>query len=1073
MVPELLAIQILERESNKIGDLFGRLMKDLFLALGYGQARLNIQKSGREIDLEALHRTEKRKVVAECKATEEAVGGDAINKFVGSLDAEKRKEKNLAVTGYFVSLSGFKETAIEQEKEAGGERVVLLNGARVVDELVKGNIVVSEQKAAERAGRCAADEDNTLHLDNGHELLAHEAGWIWLFYFSRSKKRTNYALIHADGEAIDSELAKKIMERYVSCVGDIRQLEYLAPRQRLEINEGEIAEVKERYYEYLESECGEITMEGLPADQEAGYKRLKLESIFVPLYLEEIERIQVEAKRPSGRYYRRHDGEKRIPVGKVMEGEHRLAILAGPGGGKTTMLKRIVIACTLPGRSGTIEDNIPSRNWVPFFIRCRQLGELVRSPVCNILNSIPERAEFGEKTLAFEYLVSRSLKNGGALVLIDGLDEISDESDRMNFVDQLRTFLATYPAANIIVTSRIAGFRIVAGALSECCRIYGISDFDDDDIRRLTLAWHKEVVGDKEAVRDEAEKLSENICNTDRVRLLAVNPLLVTTLLLVKRWVGQLPNKRSVLYGKAIEVLLMTWNVEGYEPIEQEEAIPQLAYVAFTMMQEGIQRISSRRLSEIIIYARKQIPEIFEYTKMSVSDFIKRVELRSSILVLSGYEVEMGTLYPVYEFRHLTFQEYLAARAIVEGYYADSNGTDTVMKIIKPYIGNENWQEVIPLVAVLLGRAVQPLAEYLIGLCRKMPVLELGPVKKKRGKEEFAPALILGQCIADEIQIQPGLLADGLRCVAKRIKEAQEISLPIYESKYGEKWYKTLLHELMVRGDGDEFLGLGSAIASISTSITRGGKKEYVDSSMASVVTKLLEDEAPEQRVAGALAVMHIAYEYGEAGDISKKSPNVSRSKELIGTFGDKLVPVLFSDLVQEHMSTCWALCWLGEKELWGPGNEPDVIARLAELWKDSRTDDVKYVASWAIASLPILSRGAVTLRTDGEALAEFVKCQLEDRSSLLRHNCQIAPFVLNYYMEKPLDDLKLSEEIIGHMEEGVTKVWGFEARNPVAMLEGMGEIGMRKLSEYKEKREDIEREAPKWRASKKSIRRK
>ena len=182
---------------------------------------------------------------------------------------------------------------------------------------------------------------------------------------------------------------------------------------------------------------------------------------------------------------------------------------------------------------------------------------------------------------------------------------------------------------------------------------------------------------------------------------------------------------------------------------------------------------------------------------------------------------------------------------------------------------------------------------------------------------------------------------------------------------------------------------------------------------------------------------------------------------------------LLFSDLVQEQMSACWALCWLGEKELWGPGNEPDVIARLAELWKDSRTDDVKYVASWAIASLPILSRGAVTLRTDGEALAEFVKCQLEDRSSLLRHNCQIAPFVLNYYMEKPLDDLKLSEEIIGHMEEGVTKVWGFEARNPVAMLERMGEIGMRKLSEYKEKREDIEREAPKWRASKKSIRRK
>lgn len=40
----------------------------------------------------------------------------------------------------------------------------------------------------------------------------------------------------------------------------------------------------------------------------------------------------------------------------------------------------------------------------------------------------------------------------------------------------------------------------------------------------------------------------------------------------------------------------MTWNVEGYEPINPEEAIPQLAFVAFNMMKDGVQRISSKRL---------------------------------------------------------------------------------------------------------------------------------------------------------------------------------------------------------------------------------------------------------------------------------------------------------------------------------------------------------------------------------------------------------------------------------------------------------------------------------------------
>src|SRR5712671_2125266 len=105
------AIRILEADANKRGDLFGRLMVDLFLALGYDEARLNVHKSGREIDLQATHRTEKRQVRAECKATHELIGGDLINKFIGALDAEKRQSRQHPIVGYFVSLAGFTETA--------------------------------------------------------------------------------------------------------------------------------------------------------------------------------------------------------------------------------------------------------------------------------------------------------------------------------------------------------------------------------------------------------------------------------------------------------------------------------------------------------------------------------------------------------------------------------------------------------------------------------------------------------------------------------------------------------------------------------------------------------------------------------------------------------------------------------------------------------------------------------------------------------------------------------------------------------------------------------------------------
>lgn len=108
-------IRILETAPNKRGDLFGRLMADLFVALGYEQPRLNIHKSGRELDLSADHRLEARGAIAECKATAELIGGSDLNKFVGAFDAECSEENPL--TGYFISLSGFTETAVEQERQ--------------------------------------------------------------------------------------------------------------------------------------------------------------------------------------------------------------------------------------------------------------------------------------------------------------------------------------------------------------------------------------------------------------------------------------------------------------------------------------------------------------------------------------------------------------------------------------------------------------------------------------------------------------------------------------------------------------------------------------------------------------------------------------------------------------------------------------------------------------------------------------------------------------------------------------------------------------------------------------------
>src|SRR4051794_7446696 len=116
-------IRVLAQDSNRRGYLFGRMMADLFVALGHEEPRLNVHKSGRELDLVAEHRLEPRRAIAECKPTAAPIGQAELNKFVGALDAEAPGEK--AVTAYFISLTGFTETALEQERARRTKLVTL------------------------------------------------------------------------------------------------------------------------------------------------------------------------------------------------------------------------------------------------------------------------------------------------------------------------------------------------------------------------------------------------------------------------------------------------------------------------------------------------------------------------------------------------------------------------------------------------------------------------------------------------------------------------------------------------------------------------------------------------------------------------------------------------------------------------------------------------------------------------------------------------------------------------------------------------------------------------------------
>lgn len=143
-----------------------------------------------------------------------------------------------------------------------------------------------------------------------------------------------------------------------------------------------------------------------------------------------------------------------------------------------------------------------------------------------------------------------------------------------------------------------------------------------------------------------------------------------------------------------IKLLLVTWNAAAHDKLDMDETEPQLAFVAYCMMEQGQQKITRDKLERYIIEARKELPEILDYTQVSPSKFIEQVEERSSLLIQLGYEEnDLGQMTASYEFSHLSFQEYLAAKAIVKQWLPNSRNMD-LLKALEPHMEEEHWREV-------------------------------------------------------------------------------------------------------------------------------------------------------------------------------------------------------------------------------------------------------------------------------------------------------------------------------------------------------------------------------------------
>jgi hypothetical protein len=354
------------------------------------------------------------------------------------------------------------------------------------------------------------------------------------------------------------------------------------------------------------------------------------------------------------------------------------------------------------------------------------------------------------------------------MFLFDGLDEIKDSPSRLAFINQVKLFADAHKKVNILMSSRLVGFKQITNNLFSDFYRWLILPLNKNEIEHLCIRWHQILFSGDEDVVKSAKKLSDTISSNERIYKLAQVPILLTTLLFVnKQHGGRLPIRRTELYQKTIEVLLYTWGEIIGRSIDIRYALPHLAYLAHQMtFSDGVQqKIGESKLIEILKEAQMNLDDcpLYFHTASDndvryfkdVYDFLDKVEERSSLLLRRGYSIKEGTSLSgerEYEFLHLTYQEYLTSYAIIKRYYPEASDTSNVNDCFEGNWENPALKEVILLTSVLTGRFGT--SKLVQGILNRLKKIEASRNSYRQSTITHLKNLLL-QMITDEAYLTP------------------------------------------------------------------------------------------------------------------------------------------------------------------------------------------------------------------------------------------------------------------------------------------------------------------------------
>ena len=385
----------------------------------------------------------------------------------------------------------------------------------------------------------------------------------------------------------------------------------------------------------------------------------------------------------------------------------KLAVVGGAGSGKSTLLQWAGLACAravvepkkLTDEQIDFTRSAGEKPLLPVLIQLRAynrycIDKKVNRTAATLLeflnDSVAEKHPSLNLPLNFFEI---HLRHKACLMMFAGVDEV-DPDDREHIRCAIEAVVGEFkenPRNRFLVTSRtVAYFGAAEVSGFRKCLVQNLSPEQRD---LLIRNWCLAAYGGDEALNQAGDLCRRIAISDERVRALAITPLMVTIFALVHYDRRELPRQRAELYEHAVRIILTEPYKEGEAAAELkrewETRRNRLAFIAFQMHAHDLDELPEDELVDLV-WPEFGTPDQAKQARQAARDFVRRVADRGGLLE------EENRRYGF--FTHRTFREFLAGRYLAEEKSAEEQAAFLLTKL-----DQDTWIEPVRLAAGYLA----------------------------------------------------------------------------------------------------------------------------------------------------------------------------------------------------------------------------------------------------------------------------------------------------------------------------------------------------------------------------------